>query len=81
MSHPFELNIDQLKAIEFSIEDISDETAAKVSGGIVAGDNGCVVTDEKGRSENGGDFTSQALGEEGGYTTQSTKETGGDYDL
>lgn len=51
MSHPFELDISALEAVEIEFEEpLTDEEAARVAGGILPG--GCVTT--------------QALGEEGG---------------
>lgn len=72
MSHPFELELYKLEAIELDFEQqLTDEEAAKIGGGI------------KGSQKNKDKepiFTTLAVGEEGGYvTTQALGEEGGDF--
>jgi hypothetical protein len=59
MNHPFTLDISDLEAIELNIEDITDEEATQVQGGLS-------IATTKAVGEEGGDVTTLALGEEGG---------------
>lgn len=89
MSHPFDLDVSELESIELDFEEeLTDEEAAKVGGGISAANprigeqGGCIILPptKRPRPINPPIVTTQAVGEEGGeitYTTLALGEEGG----
>ncbi len=77
MSHPFELKISDLKAIELNFEkQLTDEEASTVHGGFHATTNYATITIGEAGEEGGGHFTSEIFGEEGGTTNRIGEEGG-----
>lgn len=95
MRHPFELDIHALESIDLDFEEeLTDEEAAKVGGGISAADpklgeqGGCILPSpvkvkkpQKPKpKEDEIVYTTLAVGEEGGdVTTLAVGEEGGDF--
>lgn len=64
MSHPFDLNIEELTALNLDeVDPITDEQAASIQGGSASQTLTAVGPNESGES---GNVTTLALGEEGG---------------
>lgn len=80
MSHPFELDIHELTALQEGIESIPDDQAASVQGGSYPTSQTltAVGPNESGES---GNVTTLALGEEGGMSDLPTLDLPGSYPL
>ncbi|AUS99897.1 hypothetical protein CLI64_05560 [Nostoc sp. CENA543] len=74
MKHPFDLNIADLEALNLETQELTDEEADQVTGGLKPIFTTLALGEEGGDAttlalgEEGGDFTTLALGEEGGCT-------------
>jgi hypothetical protein len=79
MQHPFELQIEDLKAIDFGLVALSDTEAERVSGGANGGAG--VTADGIGPNEVGGPFTAPVPTDPGTITADGVgpNEVGGPF--
>ncbi|MDB9373142.1 hypothetical protein [Nodularia sphaerocarpa] len=90
MKHPFDLGTTDLDSLNLAAQDLTDEEAAKVTGGLQVGFpipfigfdvNFPIlsIATTLAVGEEGGEVTTLAVGEEGGdFTTLAVGEEGGD---